>query len=287
MSKLDQDNIAIWLRDNRIDSSNENLLKVFQDLGATDSTDLLDLDEDDFLLFQKEMKKLEFVRFKRGIQNMNSNNVSQKKMAWCGEEKDLSFQKYKLERFFYLLDVDNNQRVEEADIVLWVDKAAGYLEEDGVSVSEEQKNLLFKQIKRIFNVLTAFGLAGKSNKSFANYLMNASKLPFFKSFLNNFVKAVLEALDFNGDGKVSWKEFYNIMMKPVGLTEEDAKLAFSIIDLDGNGELSIDELTSAVVGYYSDKEVTEYAFAFGKIPVHDVPETFKESVNQLIEQQDN
>ena len=90
MSKLDQDSIAIWLRDNRIDC-NENLLQVFQDLGATDSTDLLDLDEDDVLLFQKEMKKLEFVRFKRGIQNLNSNNVSQKKMAWCGE-KDLSFQ---------------------------------------------------------------------------------------------------------------------------------------------------------------------------------------------------
>ena len=76
-------------------------------------------------------------------------------------------------------------------------------------------------------------------------------------------------------------------MKPVGLSEEDAKLAFSIIDLDGNSVLSIDELTSAVVGYYSDKEVTEYAFAFGKISVHDVPETFKESINQLIEQQDN
>ena len=61
----------------------------------------------------------------------------------------LQLQKYKLERFFDLLDVDNNQKVDQADIVLWVEKAAGYMEEDGVSVSEEQKNQLFHHIKRI------------------------------------------------------------------------------------------------------------------------------------------
>ena len=77
------------------------------------------------------------------------------------------------------------------------------------------------------------------------------------------------------------------IVKPVGLSEEDAKVAFNIIDLDGNGKLSLDELTKAVVGYYSDKEVTEYAFAFGKLNVVDVPETFKASVDQFIKQQEN
>ena len=98
MSEVDQDSIAIWLKDNRIDG-NENLLKTFHDLGATESIDLLDLDEDDVCLFQKEMKKLEFVRFKRGIQHLkrdiqnlrNSNDVPPKKKGFCGEE-DRSFQ---------------------------------------------------------------------------------------------------------------------------------------------------------------------------------------------------
>ena len=61
--------------------------------------------------------------------------------------------------------------------------------------------------------MTAFGFAGKNKKRFVNYMMTTSKLPFFKSFFKLFVRPVFEAFDINGDGQVSWKEFYFIMSK--------------------------------------------------------------------------
>lgn len=71
-------------------------------------------------------------------------------------------------------------------------------------------------------------------------------------------------------------------MKPRGLSEEDAKLAFNIIDEDKNGVLSIEELTNAAIGYFSHTKVTKAAFAFGKIDSNDVPEKFKESIDKTI-----
>ena len=71
-------------------------------------------------------------------------------------------------------------------------------------------------------------------------------------------------------------------MKPVGLSEEDAKLAFNIIDEDKNGVLSIEELTIATIGYFSDTKVNKYAFAYGKIGSDDVSEKFKESIDTTI-----
>ena len=71
-------------------------------------------------------------------------------------------------------------------------------------------------------------------------------------------------------------------MKPIGLSEDDAKLAFNIIDKDKNGVLSIDEITNAAFGYFSETSVTEYAFAYGKIDSNDVPEKFKESIDTTI-----
>lgn len=71
-------------------------------------------------------------------------------------------------------------------------------------------------------------------------------------------------------------------MKPIGLSEEDAKLAFNIMDEDKNGVLSIEEITIATIGYFSHTGVTKYAFAYGKIDSDDVPEKFKESIDTTI-----
>ena len=43
----------------------------------------------------------------------------------------------------------------------------------------------------------------------------------------------------------------------------DAKLAFKIIDTNGDGTLSFDEYANAVISYFADTEVNKYAFSFG------------------------
>ena len=74
----------------------------------------------------------------------------------------------------------------------------------------------------------------------------------------------------------------DVIVKPYGLSEEDAKLAFNIIDEDKNGVLSIDEFTNAVIGFFSDTKVTKYAFAYGKLDSDDVPEKFKDEIDTII-----
>ena len=61
----------------------------------------------------------------------------------------LHFQKYKIERNFDFLDFDNNRSVNVEDLVLWADKAAEIMKEDGVSVSDEQKKQLLQCIRRV------------------------------------------------------------------------------------------------------------------------------------------
>ncbi len=68
MSKL-----TSWLQENRI-NPNADFLRVLEDLGATEVSDLLDLEKEDILTFQPPvLKKLEFVRFQRGIDALHRN----------------------------------------------------------------------------------------------------------------------------------------------------------------------------------------------------------------------
>ena len=177
--------------------------------------------------------------------------------------KDTKFQRYKLERYFDLLDFDNNGKVESEDLVLWGEKAAENFAEIGNPLTNENKAKFLKSMKTIFNALTLHGYAGKSKKRFVGFFVFSSRLPFFRSVFARHVKPIFEAVDVNGDGNLSWEEFYLLMLKPVGMSEEDAKLAFKIIDTNGDGTLSFDEFATAIISYFADTEVNKYSFSYG------------------------
>ncbi|GFH50261.1 hypothetical protein CTEN210_06737 [Chaetoceros tenuissimus] len=198
--------------------------------------------------------------------------------------KDRSFQRYKLERYFDLLDFDNNQRVNTKDLVLWGERAAANYEEAGIHVPEEKLKDMRKKMGRVFNCMTIFSWAGKNKKRFVNYGVTTSKLPFFKTIFRVLLLPAWHALDFKGNGELSLQDFYFVIVKPIGLTEEDAKIAFQVMDEDKNGMLSVEEFTQGVIDYFSDTEVTKHAFAYGGIKVDDVPEKYKECLQKSIEE---
>jgi calcium-dependent protein kinase len=56
------------------------------------------------------------------------------------------------------------------------------------------------------------------------------------------VAEVLEEVDFNNDGTISFSEFVTVTIKKEKLlSEESLKKAFDLFDLDGNGYITIDE----------------------------------------------
>ena len=177
--------------------------------------------------------------------------------------KDTKFQRYKLERYFELLDFDNNGKVDSEDLVLWGEKAAENFAEIGKPLTDENKAKLLKSNRKIFNALSFRGYGGESSKRCVKVFIFSSRLPFFRSIFARYVKPIFEAVDVNGDGKLSWEEFYLLMLKPVGMPEEDAKLAFKIIDTNGDGTLSFDEFATAIISYFADTEVNKYSFSYG------------------------
>ncbi len=64
------------------------------------------------------------------------------------------------------------------------------------------------------------------------------------------IQAVLSLADADGDGMVSQSE-YKTWMKAIGVSESAAEESFKKIDVNHDGELSIDELVIAVKRYHA------------------------------------
>ena len=85
--------------------------------------------------------------------------------------------------------------------------------------------------------------------------------PIFRNSTGKF----FDALDINGDGVISVNEFV-AYFKAVGLSEEESKKSFSIIDKDKNGEISREEFLAAANDFYRGTEETPLSEAlFGPL----------------------
>ncbi len=63
------------------------------------------------------------------------------------------------------------------------------------------------------------------------------------------VVALFEACDANGDAKIDYTEFIAAAVeKTVLMSNENLRMAFNLIDTDGNGEISKEELKSVFGG---------------------------------------
>ncbi len=56
------------------------------------------------------------------------------------------------------------------------------------------------------------------------------------------VKEIIEEVDFNNDGSISFSEFLTVTIKKERLlSEEMLRRAFDLFDIDGNGYITVDE----------------------------------------------
>lgn len=67
-------------------------------------------------------------------------------------------------------------------------------------------------------------------------------------------RSIFDVYDMNQDGAISWREYFNMICKPIGISEDDAKEYFDIIDADGNGVLNLEDFTLAFTNYFKDLE---------------------------------
>ena len=164
--------------------------------------------------------------------------------------------------------------------MLWAEKSVENFAESGNPLTDKKKAKLESQARIIFNAMTLFGFAGKSKERWASYFVFQSRLPGFRLIFRLLAKPIFEAADVNEDGKLSWEEFYFLIIKPIGVLEEDAKLVFKIIDTNGDGSLSIDEYTTAGVSYFADTEVKQNSLFYGTLK--NIPAKYSEDVDAMM-----
>jgi len=73
---------TFWLKHHRIETCTDKILQKFEELGATELSDLFDLEEEDILSFRPPfLKKLEFVRFKRALISYKTSSAANKSIS--------------------------------------------------------------------------------------------------------------------------------------------------------------------------------------------------------------
>ena len=83
----------------------------------------------------------------------------------------------------------------------------------------------------------------------------------WKPKINETIGGLFHAVDTNGDDVISVDEFAVYYMA-VGLSREESKKSFDIIDADKNGEISYKEFMNAADDFYRGTEETELSKAF-------------------------
>ena len=162
------------------------------------------------------------------------------------------FMKTKWARAFVLKDFRNVGMVEVEDFVEWGRRAA---KNANVEYTPELQE----------NYKMAHGAFFGTNVTVDGFLDKCAGFAQIENHVElarDTNKSLMKCVDINGDGVISWKEFY-CWIEPLGISEEGAKKAFEMCDTDGNGTLDLDEFATACARYYFDKEMNESAHFYG------------------------
>ncbi len=65
---------------------------------------------------------------------------------------------------------------------------------------------------------------------------------------------VVRVADVDGDGRLDEKEYLGLMQAWYNAHESDAVKMFHLLDLDGDGYLTLDELISSATGFFLDED---------------------------------
>ena len=155
-------------------------------------------------------------------------------------------------RVFDMKDLRKVGKVEEQDFVEWGRRAAYNA---GVKFTNELQQH-WESAHRAY-----FG-SNVTKKAFIQHLAEFAEMEDSVKMASDMNALLMKCVDLNGDGVVSWKEFY-YWIAPLGVSEDEGKKAFDICDLDGNGTLDRDEFATACARYYFDMEMSECANFYG------------------------
>ena len=174
------------------------------------------------------------------------------------------FQKRKLALRFYMVDTSKDGIVELADFEQQGQKVA---ELRGIQPgSTDYEKILSASVATWETYWKPADADGDNKITLDEYLKSADILIAANTGeKTNFRvdKGSFDSVDIDGNGEITLQE-YTIYLKSLGRSEEDAKIAFSKIDTNGDGKLSRDEFATAMYDYHTSNDPQDPAnWAFG------------------------
>ncbi len=146
--------------------------------------------------------------------------------------RDKSFLRYKLRHLFQLMDINNDGTVMRKDFTDWNKKGMDNMEAIGYEVTVEYRKKLERIATSVYNTFTLYGLMAKNKKRFAGFMSLTSQMLGFKIMVKFLLKRQFKLYDFDDSGDLSLDEYVQFFCRPIGISEDEAKESFKLLDTD-------------------------------------------------------
>jgi Ca2+-binding EF-hand superfamily protein len=160
----------------------------------------------------------------------------------------------RLARRFELWDTDGDGIIDRADFEL---EAHRIVEAFGEDDKSPRGRAVIDAYLAMWNYLSTKANVGPQGSLSAKQFEQVAQLEIiepgnlgFSRVLRPTVSATIDLCDTDGDGQINPKEFKR-WIDAIGVDQSQADAAFRQIDVNGNGQLSIEELMQAVREYYA------------------------------------
>ncbi len=160
---------------------------------------------------------------------------------------------HRIDTTFAHYDVNRNGVIELADFYALADRL---LQAFGEPASSERGRELVEAYDGFWDILVEHCDADRDGRISPQEYREAMVVAFvdggaFDVVFPEIVGSLLDIADTNGDGRVDSAEF-GMLLKARGLTEAECGLAFTHLDTDGDGAVSVQEYVAAVKDYYTN-----------------------------------
>jgi Ca2+-binding EF-hand superfamily protein len=159
----------------------------------------------------------------------------------------------RLELRFDKWDRNGNGRIERSDLEA---EARRILEAFGESPSTPQGRALVESFTSTFEYLAERAGVGRDGALDRRQFTEVIEAEVFKGgdagfgrVVRPMIQGILNVCDTDGDGEVSPDEFAK-WLQAAGVSRAKAEESFRLIDTNGNGSLTVDELVAAVKAYH-------------------------------------
>ena len=169
----------------------------------------------------------------------------------------------RVREIFRVLDVDNKGYVTEEDYMRPINELA--------KIITDRPELFAKARKARLELTKAMGITGSAKVDQQKFLeLGATYVAFERAriekgetpYLEVSKNTILDILDRNRDGMVTWDEF-NTCVSVSNIGEEFTKAVFALLDKDKNGKLSISEYLKCDIKFWFECDNPEVRGLYG------------------------